>query len=93
MAEVFDLAKHPLRPPSWKTRSRRALSPKDSANLINAVALVEGASDTFTTFAHDTRQPALREMFTLFARTMEMYATIIRSKMAGEGEGDNPRRA
>jgi hypothetical protein len=93
MAEVFDLSKHPLRPPSGKTRSWRALSLKDSADLITAVAQVEEAREVFTTLAHDTQHPALREMFTLFARTMEMYAEVIRKKMADEGEGDSPRRA
>jgi len=32
------------------------------------------------------------EMFTLFARTMDCYARVIRAKMADEG-GDTPRRA
>ncbi len=93
MAEVFDLSKRSLRLSSVKTRSRRALSPRDSANLITAVALMDEACDTFTAFVHDTRHPALREMFTLFARTMEMYADVIRRKMVSESEGDSPRRA
>ena len=93
MTEVVDLAQHSLRPPSVKTRARRVLSPRDSANLISAVALVDEARDTFTAFVHDTHNPALREMFTLFARTMELYASVIRGKMAGEGGGGNPRRA
>jgi hypothetical protein len=54
---------------------------------------MDEACDTFTTFVHDTRHPALREMFTLFARTMECYASAIRSKMKSEDEGDGPRRA
>lgn len=93
MAEVFDLSKRSLRLSSMKTRSRRALSPRDSANLIAAVALMDEAYDVFTLFARDTHHPALREMFTLFARTMECYAGVIRSKMRSEDEGDSPRRA
>jgi len=93
MAEVFDLSKRSLRLSSVKTRSRRALSPKDSANLLTAVALMDEACDTFTAFVHDTRHPALREMFTLLARIMECYAGVIRSKMRSEDEGDSPRRA
>ena len=93
MAEVFDLSKRSLRLSSVKTRSRRALSPRDSANLITAVALMDEACDAFTIFARDTHHPALREMFTLLARTMECYAGVIRSKMRSEDEGDSPRRA
>jgi hypothetical protein len=93
MAEVFDLSKRSLRLPAVKPRVRRPLSPRDAANLLTAVALMDEACDTFTLFARDTHHPALREMFTLFARTMECYAGVIRSKMKSEGEGSNPRRA
>jgi hypothetical protein len=93
MAEVVDLSKRSPRLSSVKTRSRRALSPRDSANLLAAVALMDEACDTFTALVHDTRHPALREMFTLFARTMECYAGVIRSKMRSEDEGDSPRHA
>jgi hypothetical protein len=61
---------------------------------------MEEACDTFTTFIPNTHHPALRQMFTLFARTMECYASVImecyasviRAKMADEG-GGTPRRA
>jgi len=92
MAEVFDLSKRSLKFSSVKTRSRRALSLRDSANLLTAVALMDEACDTFTAFVHDTRHPALREMFALLARTMACYASVIRDKIASEG-GDTPRRA
>jgi hypothetical protein len=93
MAEVFNLSKRPLRLSSVKRRARRTLSLRDAANLLTAVALMDEACDTFTAFVRDTRHPALREMFTLFARTMECYASVIRSKMKSEDEGDRPRRA
>jgi len=54
---------------------------------------MDEACDTFTIFVHDTRHPALREMFTLLARIMECYAGVVRSKMRSEDEGDSPRRA
>jgi hypothetical protein len=54
---------------------------------------MDEACDAFTIFARDTHYPALREMFTLLARTMEGYAGVIRSKMRSEDEGDSPRRA
>lgn len=91
MAEVGDLSKRSLRLSSVKTRSRRALFPRDSANLLTAVVLMDEARDTLTAFVHDTHNPALREMVTLFARTMELYASVIRAKMANGG-GDAPRR-
>jgi len=42
MAEVFDLSKRSLRLSSVKTRSWRALSPRDSANLITAMECYVG---------------------------------------------------
>src|SRR2546428_5578318 len=92
MAEVFNLSNRPLRLPAVKPRARRALSSRDAANLLTAVALREEACGTFTTFIPNTHHPALREMFTLLARTMECYASVIRDKIASEG-GDTPRRA
>ena len=92
MAEVVNLSKRPLRLSAVKPRARRARSPRDAANLLTAVALMEEARDTFTTFIPNTHHPALREMFTLLARTMECCARVIRDKMADEG-GDSPRRA
>ncbi len=92
MAEVVDLSKRSLRLSSVRPRARRTLSPRDAANLLTAVALMDEACDAFTLFSRDTHRPALREMFSLFARTMEFYAGVIRSKMANEG-GDAPRRA
>ena len=92
MAEVVKLSKRSLRLPAVQPRARRTLSPQDAANLLTAVALMEEARDTFTTFIPDTHHPALREMFILLARTMECYASVIHAKIAGEG-GDSPRRA
>ena len=92
MAEVFNLSKRSLRLPVVKPRARRALSPRDAANLLTAVALMDEACDTFTTLIRDTHHPALREMFTFLARTMACYASVIRAKIANEG-GDTPRRA
>lgn len=92
MAEVFDLSKRSLKLPSLKPRARRALSPQDGANLLTAVALMEEAGDTFTTFIPNTHHPALREMFALLAWTMDCYARVSRAQRANEG-GDPPRRA
>ena len=92
MAQVVDLSKRSLRLPAVKPRVRRPLSPRNAANLLAAVALMDKACDTFTTFIPNTRHPALREMFTFLAGTMECYARMIRGKMANEG-GDTPRRA
>lgn len=92
MAEVVNLSKRSLRLPAVKPRARRALSPRDAANLLTAVALMEEAGDTFTTFLPHTHHPALREMFTFLAGTMECYARMIRAKIASDG-GDTPRRA
>ncbi len=92
MAEVFNLSKRAPRLPAVKPRARRVLSPRDAANLLTAVALMEEAHDTFTTFIPNTHHPALREMFTFLAGTIECYARMIRAKIANEG-GDSPRRA
>jgi hypothetical protein len=69
-----------------RRRGNTPITLGDFTNLKEAMEIINEAYGAFADFAREAIDPAIREMFCLFAQTMVLEASAIRDKMGGEKE-------